>query len=189
MIQAFLSLMNVYNSNLQSLPPKILVFGVFPSVVVIVILFYHKQGKRFVDSLPLLNITYINTVRIFVEITLYWLFLNKMLPKLMTFGGVNPDIVCGITAPFVAYFAFRKSKIKEKMILIWNIISLIILMNIVVLAILSAPSPLQKICFHQPNIAILYFPFVWLPTFIVPLIIFGHITAIRRLVKFISKIE
>jgi len=47
---------------------------------------------------------------------------------------------------------------------------------------LSAPSPIQKIAFEQPNIAILYFPFCWLPTFIVPIVLFSHLVAVRKLV-------
>jgi hypothetical protein len=47
----------------------------------------------------------------------------------------------------------------------------------------STPSPLQKIAFDQPNIAILNFPFSWLPTFIVPIVLLGHLVSIRQLLK------
>lgn len=181
--QAFFSLNDVYSSDLNSVPPKILILGIFPAALVIILILNLNDGKKFIDSLPIINITYINTIRIFVEIILYWLFLNKMIPKLMTFEGANLDILSGITAPFIAYYGFIRSKINNRVILIWNIVSLVLLINIVIIAFLSAPSPLQKIAFDQPNIAILYFPFSWLPTFIVPVIILGHIISIRRLLK------
>jgi len=41
----------------------------------------------------------------------------------------------------------------------------------------------QLFAFDQPNIAILYFPFVWLPSFIVMTVLFSHLISIRRLVK------
>lgn len=47
----------------------------------------------------------------------------------------------------------------------------------------STPSPLQKFAFDQPSIAILYFPFSWLPTFIVPIVLLGHLVSIRQLLK------
>lgn len=50
-------------------------------------------------------------------------------------------------------------------------------------ALFSTPSPIQQFAFEQPNIAILNFPFSWLPTFIVPLVLFGHLASIRKLLK------
>lgn len=182
-IQAFLALNHVYSTHLNSLPPKIVLLGILPPVFVIILLFSTKKGKLFIDSLPLLSITYINIIRFFVEIVLYWLFLHKVIPELMTFEGINFDIIAGITAPFIAYYGISKSKISINLVLWWNIISLALLINIVIIAFLSAPSPLQKLGFDQPNIAILYFPFNWLPTFVVPVIAFGHLVSIRQLIQ------
>ncbi|EFK60055.1 hypothetical protein U0038_21645 [Sphingobacterium spiritivorum] len=182
-IQAVLTLKNVYNSDTNSFPPKILLFGILPTLLAIAVLFSMKKGQRFIDSLSLTNITYLNIVRIPVEVVLFWLFLNKVIPELMTFEGRNLDIIAGITAPIVAYFGLVKEKINRKTILIWNFICLGLLINIVVNAFFSAPSPIQKFAFEQPNIAILNFPFSWLPTFIVPIVLFGHLVSIRRLLK------
>lgn len=78
-------------------------------------------------------------MRIPVEIILFWLFLNKEVPELMTFEGRNFDILAGLTAPFIAYFGLTKLNIKRKLILVWNFICLGLLINIVVNAIFSAP--------------------------------------------------
>lgn len=182
-IQAVLTLKNVYNSDTNSFPPKIMLFGVLPPLLIIIALFSMKKGRQFIDSLLLTNITYLNIVRIPVEIVLFWLFLNKAIPELMTFEGRNYDIISGITAPIIAYFGITKGKINRKIILIWNFICLGLLINIVVNAFLSAPSPVQRFAFEQPNIAILNFPFSWLPTFIVPIVLFGHLVSIRQLLK------
>jgi len=50
-------------------------------------------------------------------------------------------------------------------------------------ALLSALSPLQKFAFDQPDIAILNFPFSWLPTFIVTIVLFGYLVSIRQLLR------
>jgi hypothetical protein len=160
-----------------------MLFGIFPALLTIILLFVTKAGRQFVDSLPLKNLTYTNIVRIPVEIVLFWLFLNKAVPELMTFEGRNFDIASGITAPFIAYFGLTKNKLNRRIILIWNFICLALLINIVVNALFSLPSPIQKFAFDQPNIAVLNFPFSWLPTFIVPIILFGHLTSIRQLLK------
>ena len=182
-MQAVLTYKNIYKTGLDSFPPKIMLIGILPAILAIIIMFATTKGKALLDSLPLKNLTYLNIVRIPVEIVLYGLFLNKAIPELMTFEGRNFDIIAGITAPFVAYFGFIKQQISRNIILIWNFIGLILLTNIVVHALLSTPSPLQKLAFEQPNIAILNFPFSWLPTFIVPIVYLGHFVSIRQLLK------
>ena len=135
------------------------------------------------DSLPLKNLTYISVVRIPVEIVLYFLFVERFIPEIMTFEGQNFDIVAGISALFVAYFGFNKNIPNKKLLLIWNFISFSLLMNIVITAILSAPSPFQKFGLEQPNIGILHLPVSLLPTFIVPVVMFSHLVAFRKLLK------
>lgn len=181
-IQAILSCNSVYNANTDAFPPKIILLGILPISCLIIAVFSTLKGRQFIDSLPLKNLTYLHVVRIPVELVLYGLFLNKTIPQIMTFEGTNFDILAGISAPLIAYFAFENKKLNLNLVLIWNIISLVLLLNIVVTAILSAPSPIQKIAFDQPNIAILNFPFCWLPTFIVPVVLFSHLVAIRKLI-------
>jgi hypothetical protein len=183
-IQAVLAINGIYKENTNSMPPRIVLLGILPAALTIVYLFTTLRGRQFVDSLPLINLTYINIVRIPVELVLFWLYLNKAVPELMTFEGRNFDIIAGITAPFVAYFGLSKEKLSRQVILIWNFICLGLLLNIVVNAILATPSPFQKFAFDQPNIAILYFPGIWLPTFIVPIVLLGHLASIRQLLGY-----
>jgi hypothetical protein len=178
-IQALLPLNGFYQNTL-TMPPR-LIAAVLPPFLVLVLLFSSKKGRRFIDGLPLQTLTWLNIVRIPVEIGLYYLFLYKANPQLMTFEGRNFDIIAGITAPLIAWFGFAKRQLSNKIILTWNIICLLLVLNIVTIGILSAPSRIQQLAFDQPNIAVLYFPFTWLPSFIVPLVIFTHLVSIRQL--------
>jgi hypothetical protein len=182
-IQGFLSSKNIYSASLSSFPPKLLILGILPPLLVIGFLFIGKSSRAFLDSLSLNRLIWLNIVRIPVEIALLLLFINKSVPRLMTLEGGNLDIISGLTVPVVAYYTFREKRLSYRFLLFWNILCLALLANIVVRAILSAPFPFQKLSFDQPNIAILNFPFVWLPTFIVPLILLGQITSIRQLMK------
>jgi hypothetical protein len=183
MHSSYIGLVHFYSLSINSLPPRIVLTGIFPAFVVILLLFTSARGKRFVDSLPIKNLTYLNLVRIPVEIVLYWLFVYGAIPELMTFEGRNFDILAGISAPLIAYFGFASGTIKRKLILSWNFIALALLLNIVINALFAAPSPIQKFAFGQPNIAILYFPFCWLPTFVVPVVLFAHLVSIRQLLQ------
>lgn len=168
--------------DISAIPPRILL-SLLPIFIIIGRLFNTQNGKAFVDSLSLEKLTLLHIVRVPVEIVLYWLFLYGAIPELMTFEGRNFDILAGITAPIVYYFVFIKKSMSKKMLLGWNIVCLLLLINIVVNAILSSPVPFQKFAFEQPNIAILYFPFNLLPSVVVPLVLFSHLVAIRRLLK------
>jgi hypothetical protein len=99
----------------------------------------------------------------------------------MTFEGSNPDILSGISALLIYYFIFMKRKSSLMLLLVWNFIGLALLINIIIHAVLSAPSPLQQLAFEQPNVAVFYFPFIWLPSCIVPLVLFSHLASIRQL--------
>lgn len=182
-IQALLTLKDVYSVNTNSLPPKIFLFGLLPNVCIIIFLFATKKGRRIIDSLPVKNLTYIHIVRIPVEIVLWWLYLHKTIPILMTFAGSNFDIVAGITAPIIAYYGLTKHKIQKSIMLVWNFICLGLLINIGVTGFLSAPTPLQKFAYDQPNIALLHFPFSWIVSFIVPMVLFAHLVTIRQLLQ------
>jgi len=105
----------------------------------------------------------------------------------MTFEGRNFDILSGITAPVIYYFGFKGKGLNTKLLLTWNFICLTLLINIVINAILSVPFSFQKFGFDQPNIALLYFPFIWLPCCIVPLVLLAHLASIRKLLKEGSK--
>ncbi|WP_228384168.1 hypothetical protein [Sphingobacteruim zhuxiongii] len=165
----------------RSIPPKILLYGILPTIVIITMTFVSQKGREFMDSLSLEMLLYIHLIRIPVELALYLLSLYELVPRLITFSGSNLDILAGLTVPLMVYLNTSKRKYLRALNLFWNIISLGLLLNVVILAFLSAPSPLQRISFEQPNIAMLHFPFSWLPTFIVPIIIFVHLLSIRRL--------
>jgi hypothetical protein len=168
--------------NFESMPPRFIVMTL-PPLLMILILFFTEKGRRYIDSLDLKFLTILHFVRIPVELVLLWLFMNKAIPKVMTFEGANFDILSGLSAPIIYYIAFVKKSIGRKALLIWNFICLVLLFNIVITAVLSAPLPIQQFGFDQPNIGVFYFPFNWLPCFIVPTVLLSHLASIRQLLK------
>jgi hypothetical protein len=178
-LQAAISLTGFYAVT-KGAPPRF-AFALIPPIVFITLLFLLKKGKHFIAGLDTKTLTLLHIVRIPVELILYWLYLHKAIPQLMTFEGRNFDVLSGLTAALVYYFGYIRNIMSWKMLLAWNIICLLLLANIVVTAVLSAPTPFQKFGFDQPNIAFFYFPFVWLPGFIVPSVLFAHLVSIKKL--------
>lgn len=185
LIQALLSLNGFYLKT-DTMPPRVFMFAVLPTILLIIFLFvFHSES--FVSNFSLKTLTLLSIVRIPVEIVLFWLFENGQVPQLMTFEGRNFDILSGITAPIVTWLAFRHGKTNRILLVVWNIIALLLLFNIVATAAFSVPSPIQKLAFEQPNRAVLYFPFIWLPAVVVPIVLFSHLASLWQI--FINKVE
>ncbi|MDR3678542.1 MAG: hypothetical protein P4L41_01170 [Flavipsychrobacter sp.] len=180
-LQAIVSVTGFYTVT-NVLPPRFLLL-VLPPVVLIILIFILPLGRQYMDSLDIRKLTLLHTVRILVEMVLYWLYIHKTIPELMTFEGWNFDVFSGLSAPVVFYYGFIKKRIGRKGLLVWNFVSLALLINVVFIAMLSAPLPFQQLAFDQPNVALLYFPFVWLPCGVVPIVLFAHLAAIRQLIK------
>ncbi len=180
-LQGIISLTGFYKIT-NSFPPRLPLL-VLPPLITIIVLFLTAKGKQFIDRLDIRILTVLHTVRIPVEFVLLWLFFQKVIPKIMTFEGRNFDILAGISAPFIFYFGFYKKRISRGVMLFWNFVCILLLLNIVTIAILSAPFPFQKFAFDQPNIAVLYFPYVWLPSCIMPIVLFSHLATIRQLTR------
>lgn len=177
--QAALSLGGFYKET-NSLPPRLLLFGVGPALLLVIAFFLFFRSS-FIEKLPLRTITLLHIVRIPVEIGLFWLFNAGQIPKVMTFEGRNFDILSGFLAAIVFFAAFRGNKPNRWMLIAFNLVGLALLINIVGTAVAALPSPMQAIAFDQPNRAVLYFPYIWLPTMIVPIVLFAHLAALWKL--------
>jgi hypothetical protein len=166
----------------DTLPPRF-ALAVVPTFIAIAYFLTNKTSKNILDKLSLKDLTLLHICRIPVEIGLLWLYQSQQIPQIMTFEGRNFDVFSGITALPMVWYAFQNDTIKRTPLLVWNIVCLALVCIIVVIAILSAPTPFQQLGFEQPNVGVLKFPFGWLPSFIVPVVVFCHLVSIRRLLK------
>jgi hypothetical protein len=181
LLQAILSQFGFYYMNgsgssrflLLILPPLIFIFLVMST----------NRGRYLTGHPDLKWLHLIHVIRIPIELVLFWLFLHRVIPRIMTFEGRNLDVLAGITAPLIYYFGYVKNQLHFKAILAWNFISLGLLLNIVAIAVLSMPFSIQQFGFEQPDVALFYFPYVWLPGCLVPMVIFAHVFTIRQLIN------
>ncbi|MDX1908318.1 MAG: hypothetical protein SF053_14880 [Bacteroidia bacterium] len=180
-LQALLGLSEFYLVS-DTLPPRA---GLLIIPVLLLMVYVFIREHAWLDSLDLGALTAIHLVRIPVELVLWGLHQVALVPKLMTFEGQNFDILIGLSAILVLRQGFVQPGNTPRRIwlIVWNLVGLIFLLNIVVLAVLSLPTQLQQLAFEQPNLAVMYFPFVWLPAFIVPVVMLSHLAALRQLLR------
>ncbi|MEP7076164.1 MAG: hypothetical protein ABI878_10155 [Acidobacteriota bacterium] len=180
-LQGVLGIGDFYH-YMDAFPPRVFLFGVFP-VLILVAAYFLFFRKALIENLSIKVLTILHVVRIPVEFVLLWLFQAGQVPRQMTFEGWNFDILSGITAPIIYFLSFRNGKINRPLLIVWNLAALGLLANVVIIAFLSFKSPMQRIAFDQPNVAISYFPFIWLPTIVVPVVLFAHLGALWNLLK------
>lgn len=180
-VQAVIATSGFY-TNTSAMPPRF-VLALLPPLIGIAALFFTKGGHRYLDALDPAALTLVHIVRVPVELVLYALFTCKTIPSGMTFAGANFDIIAGLTAPLVWWFGYKRRTLGRRWLIAWNLACIALLANIVGRAVLSAPFPFQQLAFDQPNIAIFYFPFVWLPCCVVPLVLLAHLATLRNLIR------
>ena len=183
-IQSILAYFAFYQ-NLKTIPPRV-IFVMLPVLVFIILGLRKSFFNKIIAGRDLVKSTFLHIIRIPVEITLYLLYIYQMTPKLMTFEGRNFDILIGISAPIIALL-YHRNKINSRFLLAFNFIGLGFVLFILVNGILSAQTPLQQFAFEQPNKAILYFPFILLPSIIVPIVIYTHLIDIIFILKKTNK--
>jgi hypothetical protein len=168
--------------DFESRPPRYLLI-LAPTIFVLGLLMFSPQGRAFLDRLDPALLTFMHTLRIPVELSIHEWYQAGLVPVEMSFEGQNYDIISGLTAPLIYYLVFVRKTGGAKLLFFWNAAALVLLLNIIGTSVMSAPGPLQQIAFEQPNVGIAYFPFVLLPTIIVPMVLFAHIAILRKRAK------
>ena len=166
--------------NTAMRPPGI-AFVVVPVIVFLIFFIVRSSASaRVVLAFPLWIILGTQSFRIGVELFLHQLWIEGLVPRMMTFEGANIDIYIGLSAPLIAWLSTR-GRWGLKLASAWNILGLLALLNVVTRAVLTAPGPLNLIHSEVPDRMLGTFPFLLIPGFFVPLAVVLHLLAIRAI--------
>jgi hypothetical protein len=160
-------------AQFEALPPR-LPLVLAPALVAVVLL------SRRAMALPQVWLIGFQSFRVVMELILWLLYREGRIPIQMTFEGRNFDILAGLSAPIVAWGVARRGW-SQKVVGVWNAVCLLLLANIVIVALLSTPGPLRQFHNEPTNTIVAAWPFVWLPGFVVPCALFGHLSLTRIL--------
>jgi hypothetical protein len=144
----------------------------------IVFMVRSAAGSRIALAFPLWIILGTECFRIGVELFLHQLWIEGIVPKMLTFEGANVDIYIGVSALVIAWLCGR-GRMGMRLALAWNVLGLLALTNVVIRAVLTAPGPFNLIHAEVPNQMFGTFPFLFIPGFFVPLAVVLHVLAIR----------
>lgn len=174
-------------ANTSTLPPGMF-YLLVPIILFIIFMARSRIGESVALSFPLWLLMGLESFRLVVEIFLHQLWLDGDIPKMLTYQGANFDILIGISAPIVAWLLASR-RISNQMALAWNVIGIAMLANVALRGVLTTAGPLHIIATEVPNVAIVTFPFTYIPGLMVPLALVLHVLSIRALRKRIALAE
>lgn len=139
-----------------------------------------RVGARLALGLPLAALVGFHAFRLPLELILHRAYEIELMPVQMSYAGLNFDIVTGVTAVVVAaLLAVRRMPLF--LVGLWNALGFVLLANIVIIALLSAPLPFRVFWNEPANVWVTRAPWVWLPAVMVLAALLGHIVVLRRL--------
>jgi len=165
--------------SFTSRPPTMLLL-VAAIVIVAVTLGVSRLGERLATGLPLAVLVGAQAFRFPLELIMHRAYAEGLMPVQMSYAGRNFDIVTGVSALLVATVLIWRPRALA-LARLWNVMGVVLLANILVIAMLSAPTPFRVFHNEPANIWVTQAPWVWLPAVFVLAAILGHLLVFRRL--------
>src|SRR3954467_1073285 len=117
-------------------------------------------GGRLAAGVPLAVLVGGQGFRLPLELLLHRAYAEGLMPAQMSYSGRNFDIVTGITAIVLAAALWlAPQRVSPKLVLAWNVMGFGLLLNVLTIALLSAPTPLRVFMNEPANVWIAQAPF------------------------------
>ncbi len=164
-------------SDFSKMPPKP-VLAIFLPMPVLLIIAFSKAGGQLLRVTPSHWLTGVQAFRILVELLLWRAVIVHIIPVQMSFEGYNFDVFSGVLGLIVAIVI--KKNWSPVLVTVYNIVGLLLLINILVIALLSMPTPFRYFMNEPSNTLVGTFPFIYLPAVLVVIAYGFHIFSLRQ---------
>jgi hypothetical protein len=160
-------------------PPTMLL--VFAAVFAIALgIARSRVGLKLVTGLPLEALVGFQGFRVLVELLLHRAYREGLMPVQMSYSGRNFDIVTGLTAIALGVW-LASGRRSLRLVALWNVMGVGLLLNVLIVALLSAPTPFRVFMNEPSNIWVTQAPWIWLPAVMVLCAVMGHGLVFRYL--------
>lgn len=152
-----------------------LLFPYLTTLIITLAVSFLPVMKDFRESLHRPTLIWMQLLRLPMHGLVYWSVLHKQSPAGIWIYPLIADLIAIAAIPIILR-ALRSSDNNSGLLRVWHIFGSITLMSSWVIMLLSAPSAMQQLAFQSPNYLIVHFPGSWIPSVIIPLLLFGHIS-------------
>lgn len=172
-----LSLAGVLHSEAFPPPLMILLWIAAAGVVAVVAV---PRSRRAIVAAPLWATVLLQCFRLPLELVMHRASVESVMPAPMSFDGRNFDIVTGALALVLGLWLWSRERAGKEppraAVWAYNLVGIGLLVNVIVVAVMCMPGPMQRIVTDPPNVWVTYLPFVYLPAVLVPLALWGHLS-------------
>lgn len=144
-----------------------------------------RWGARLVQYLPVAWLVGFQAFRLPLELVLHSWYEQGTLPVQMTFAGANLDIVTGFAAlgcwALMTFTAWGRNA-RWALALTFNVLGSGLLLNVVSIAVMSAPWPMRSYINDPPVLLLFHAPYTWILPVCVAAALVGHVLVFRWLV-------
>jgi len=158
-----------------------LLFPCITTAVIALVILLLPKIRDWRNALSLRILIAIQLIRIPLEIILWWSADVKQSPASLTIAFGNPDGIIAAMAPIALWLINKKQKRTDKLVLLWNYVGLASLLVLWMRIFFSAPSALQLTSYNAPNYLMVHFPGSWIPSVIIPILLFAHAVVIAQM--------
>jgi hypothetical protein len=166
------------------LPPRFAIFLIGPAFLFTGIFIYLNRNNTWLHYIPKSWLVYLQSFRILVETLFVFSVADGILHSNVTIEGYNFDMILGLSAPVIAFLAFGKNMISEKMVILWNYIGIAILASVIFVflstiflpELYGSESSLMSLTFTN-------YPYTLIAGFLMPVGVFMHVLSIVQLRK------
>jgi hypothetical protein len=137
-------------------------------------------GRQIALGVPLAALVGFHGFRLVLELLMHRAYVEGLMPVQMSYSGRNFDIVTGGSALLLGGW-LATGRRSLMLVAAWNVLGLALLANVLVVALLSAPTPFRAFTTEPANVWIARAPWVWLPAVMVLAALLGHVLVHRRL--------
>jgi hypothetical protein len=166
-----------------SMPPRVPLLVILPLMALMIFSLFKKTTSEFLTITSVSWLIYLQGFRIIVELIIWGAYSEGVVPIETTFEGYNFDIIIGLTAVPLAFYA-RRDKISPAILMVWNIAGLLILGNTVRFFLYSVYFPEF---FDQSSALVtgdfVKLPYLLIPGLFMPLAVYIHALSIKQLLK------
>jgi len=165
----------------NSLPPKPLLFLIFPLILLLFILV--KKIKTLNKAVNSMSIETLINIHVFRLIGGWFLIFGSygLLPSGFALRTGIGDIITAISAILLVFFVLRKKVLNFRWLHVWNVFGLVDILLVLISAVFLTIQALEKPTSENNIMELTLFPFVLIPAFAPASIIFLHILTFKKL--------
>jgi len=164
-------------------PPRFFILTILPLFIFTGIFIYKNRNNSWIQNIPSHWLFFYQTFRIFIEVIFVFTVAKGILHPNVTIEGYNFDMVYAFTVLIIGLIVFKKIIRYKRLIIWWNYLGLGVIAIIIFLFQSTIYIPEIYGDIKPFSSEFLNYPYILVPSFLMPTAVFIHILSIVQLRK------